>query len=154
MVKKKATRAKAREKKTIQSSARAAFIESKDNQVNDEKLWEEGMDIHIKQKKNEISEEEKQFQERRENAKLTKKQKKRIEILKDRKRKKEQRTELYERLQKHQLSNDQIQVLQSSARMGQTDTTKQKLKLALKKNRLGIESDPKVNLFQTVELTE
>jgi len=152
MVKKKATRAKAREKKTIQSSARAAFIESKDNQ--DEQLWEEGMDIHIKQKKNELSEEEKQFQERRVNAKLTKKQKKRIEILKERKRKKEQRTELYERLQKHQLSNDQIQVLQSSARMGQTDTTKQKLKLALKKNRLGIESDPQVNLFQTVELTE
>ena len=153
MVKKKATRNKVQERKALVSSARAAYIEDKDS-TDSPALWEEGMDVHVPLPKVKSSPADQEYQERRENARLTKKQKKRIEILKQRKVKKENRQQLYASLAKNQLTPDQIQVLQSSARMGQVDSAKQKLKLALKKSKLGLKIDPEVNLFQSVTLKE
>lgn len=155
MVKKKATRAKGREKATLTSSARSNFIDQQDADGGEDN-WKDQFDIIVAKKDQEVptpSQEDIEYQQRLQNARLTKKQKKRIEILKERKRKKEQRQALYDSLDKHKLSDDQMQILQSSARLGQTNTEKQKLKLALKKNRLGIET-PDVQLFKEVSLPE
>lgn len=150
MVKKKATRAKGREKATLSSSARADFIDQNDHEEGN---WQEQFDIHVKKQVEEPKAEDKEYEERLQKAKLTKKQRKRIEILKERKRKKEERQALYDSLEKNKLSNDQIQILQSSARLGQKNTEKQKLKLAVKKNKLGIET-PDAQIYKEVTLPE
>ena len=148
MVKKKATRARQQERETLISSARAAYIDSTEDD-DDQQVF----DIHVPKESKEISKEEQEFNQRRQNAKLTAKQKKRIQVLKLRKEKKQKREELYASLAKNQLSDEHIQILQSSARLGQKDTEKQKLKRALKKNRLGI-ATPDVSIFQKVDLPE
>ena len=174
-MKKKATRARGRERKTLRSSARAEFMDSREclEQEGDEEevvvkrvqvplpveekpAWSEGLDVIISKKetRTELSADQKDYLERKENAKLTSKQKKRLQVLRERKLKRDTREDLYASLAKNQLSADQSAVMKSSARIGQVDTTKQKLKLALKKVRLGLEADKDVHLFQEVELPE
>ena len=101
-----------------------------------------------------LSKEELEFQQRKVNARLTNKQKKRLQTLKLRKEKKLKRADLYEELQKNQLTKKQMEILRSSATIGQGNSTKQKLKLELKMQKLGLELPKDSDLYQEVQLPE
>lgn len=91
---------------------------------------------------------ERVIQEREQKAKLTSKQKKRLQVLLERKRKKERRTSLLASLAEHQLTAEQMQVMKASAEIGQKQSNKQKAKLSLKKERLGVVDEAGAHLVE------
>ena len=76
-------------------------------------------------------------------AKQTYKQTQRkIQQLKQRKAQKERRSDLYQKLQTHSLTNQQRQLLQSSSKLGQTIGKREKLRNLLQKERAGLTLTP------------
>lgn len=72
---------------------------------------------------------------------LSKAQLKKLKVLEERKQTSLQRSKFYASLQAHQLSETQQRLLSSSKALGQKQTLKQRLKLALQRERAGLEVD-------------